>query len=209
MRARTLTLGLLIAGCGPSLTQATRDVDAHNETSSQRLMRRVAEAGTPLTPASIEIQIAGATPDPYAPAGAPPSTAPMGSPAATAGALGLVESEKLYRVGDQLAFVGGMCAERAACGAGCGMSAEYRYARAADGHLVILRIRPIVSTVRVKVDQCGSDCGGVPPGREPHPPAMVTGALLDVRSLDQVEVRDLGYPLRRVDTWCANPEPRP
>lgn len=209
MRARTLTLGFLVAGCGPSLTQATSDAAAYNETSEQKLTRRVAEAGTALTPATVTFRVAGATPDPSDPAGASPSTAPMGNLAASAGANGLVEDEKLYRVGDQIAFVGGMCAERARCGAGCGISAEYRYARAADGHLVVLRIRPSIHFVQVKVEHCGDDCGGAQPPPEPPPPAVVTGVVLDVRALDQVEIRDLGYPLRRVVTWCANPVPRP
>lgn len=209
MRARTLTLGILVAGCGPSLTQATSDTTAYNETSERKLTRRVADAGTPLTPATLAFRVAGTAPDPNAPAGASPSTAPMGTPVASAGANGLVEDEKLYRVGDQIAFVGGMCAERAQCGSGCGISAEYRYARAADGHLVVLRIRPIISPVRVKVEHCGDECGGAPPPPEPPPPAVTTGVVLDVRALDQVEIRDLGYPLRRVDTWCSSPEPRP
>ncbi len=208
MRACMLLFGILL-GCGPSLSQATRDAQSFNVETEQKLTRRIADAGTPLTLGTVQIRIAGGTPDPHAPSGAPPSTAPLATPAATAGALGLVEGEKLYRVGDELAFVGGVCVATATCESSCVRSAEYRYARATDGRVVILRLRPIFDTVRVKVPDCGDECGGNPPGPEPHPPAIVTGVLLKARALDQVAVRDVAYPVRLVRAWCSHPEPRP
>ncbi|MBA3460692.1 MAG: hypothetical protein H0T46_12060 [Deltaproteobacteria bacterium] len=210
MRALWTMVGLLVAGCAPSLTQANRDATTHNEKAVGALERRVAEAGTPFVPPTVEIRVADVPPDPNAPAGAPRSTAPLANPAASAGAHGLVQLERLYRVDGQLAFMGGVCVEPASCGTGCGISALYRYARAADGRVVILRLRPSVRTVRIEVDQCGDDCGGgAQPPPEPAPSGLETVALLGVSALDQVEVRELRYSIVRVDTWCANPIPRP
>lgn len=198
--SRTLFLTLLVA-CSPSLESANRHAAETNQRSIATLEQARAAAGTPFKPAIVSFD--GATPV-----------------LAGARSHGLAEEERIYATPSGLVFIGGYCTAHAGCGSGCSHSASYHFAHAADGHVVILRERPILRSVNVEVAQCGDDCGGgtqpnldrqdrPPAGAPSPPPPPLQGDALGVSAIEQVEVRDMSYAVERVATWCKHPIPRP
>lgn len=80
--------------------------------------------------------------------------------------------------------------------------ADYRFARAADGGLVILRVQPVVRVVTKHLEgSCGVGCGPVPP-----PPQTPRYELPKAERVDLVVVP---YDLTVEQITCDRPLPRP
>lgn len=206
---------LVVAGCAPSL----HELETDNHHALARADAAAAAAGTPFTPATIEVAdpLPPAAPQPgYAAASA--SSPAAGAPAtlaAAAGWHGLLDSEHVValRSTGELVLLGGVCVRRGRCG-GCSGYAEYRYAHARDGHVVVVRMHPLEEVVASHDDpSCPAGCGGGNPASTMAaqagmaPPA--TGARLGITSLAQLEIRDDAYPVKLVETVCTNTTPVP
>lgn len=177
---------LLLAGCVPSQAH----LDAENKSAASDADAKAAAAGTPFTPASTSVPLtrAGITME------------------------GLIAGELVVRTDTgELAFAGGACLERAKCGDGCAVSATYHYVHARDGHVVIVRDRPIAIAVATRDDpSCPAGCGG---GTPPPPPLVPVQAItvqgLGITDPAQLEVRDNRYEVKYIARRCTNTTPVP
>jgi hypothetical protein len=80
--------------------------------------------------------------------------------------------------------------------------ADYRFARAADGGLVILRVQPVVHVVTKHLEgSCGVGCGPVPP--PPQTP------LYKVPKAERVDLVNVPYDVTVEQITCDRPLPRP
>ena len=187
---------VVAAGCGPSFEQAQTQAGAHNEREWASVEGRVAASGEHWEPQSVLV-------------------ARPASPVASSGAHGLFADEALYRTPNGIAFAGAFCAETQTCSQECARRAEYRFARAPDGHAVVVRIRPVVHAVVVKIAQCALGCGGAPRGQMTTltdvgaPDPGFAAVQLGESDLARIEVRDLAVSVETVRTYCDHPTPVP
>ncbi|MFT3696154.1 MAG: hypothetical protein QM831_23650 [Kofleriaceae bacterium] len=170
---------LILAACAPSQVH----LDADNKAASDRADARTAATGVAFTPAIVSV------------------------PAPTTGlaAIGLLEGEAVVATPDgELAFIPQACLEQIHCGQGCARFATYHYANAADGHVVIVRMRPMPYAVATETDaSCYAGCGGAPQaGALPTP--TVDAARLGTSDLGKIQIVDNHYAVEYVAHRCTN-----
>jgi hypothetical protein len=108
--------------------------------------------------------------------------------------LGLAGSERLVRdpATGLLALLPDDCVEGDSCG--CQLSQDYRAFVEPDGHVDVLRVRPIKSVERVHVKECTKGCGTPPQ----HDPADTPTRLLGLGVATTGELRVFDVPYRHV-----------
>ncbi|MFT3696155.1 MAG: hypothetical protein QM831_23655 [Kofleriaceae bacterium] len=181
---------LLLISCAPSQAH----LDAENKTSLDHATAKATASGAPFAPTASQVPIVT-----------------TGLPA-----TGLIGGELVIKLeSGELAFAGFACLEPARCGDGCGRAATYQYAHASDGHVVIVRDRPIWVAVATKDDpSCPAGCGGGTPQarvmRDPNaPPPTMAASGLGITDLAKLEIRDNSYRMEYVDRVCTNTTPVP
>ena len=189
------------AACAPSLQEIQADADAHNRRSVVQ-----ADAVAARTGAGVGFE-PGQTTATLPEAPVRPDSVTI---AAAVGQHGLQGDERLLaRTTDhELLFEMTGCARPLdVCGV-CSEPVHYHYYRRADGHVVIVRLVPQFQTRRVEVEHCTIGECGIPMPPPPHYSQI--GALdLGVHSLDQVELREVGYTQVVVEQTCKHPVPVP
>ena len=194
-------LVLLLAACGASYEEASRQADVSNQRARADSDARVARLGTAFQPAGTRVT----EPSPPARYG---TTTPDVVLVAGPQAHGLGPDEYLYAPagGGTLRFVSGGCAVGSSCG--CNVPVSYTYLHDRTGHVVIVRQLPEVTYRVVHVHgSCGYGCGVPQPGF--HDMQPVAAVDLGVTDLDHVEVREDRYPLEIVDEKCDKMIPAP
>ena len=195
---------LALAACGPSFEQVSAEAERDNQRARAAADQRAARGGTAFAPAQVAIE------EPAPPALSPPSdpSAKIATLVAGPGQHGLGDDERLYAAPDgQLAFLGMACAlSSGSCG--CDVAMSYRYLHAADGHVVVVRLRPEIRTRTIEVKgSCGFGCGQPPV--PPHAMQPVQAMALGVSALDCVEVREESYALESIHEHCEHMIPAP
>lgn len=192
---------LLLAACGASYEEASRQADVSNHRARADSDARVARLGTAFQPAGTSVT----EPSPPAPYSThKPDVVLVAGPHAH----GLGDGEFLYAptAGGTLRFVSEACAVGGSCG--CSIPIGYAYLHDRAGHVVIVRQVPDVSYRVVRVHgSCGYGCGVAQPGF--HDTQPVPAVDLGVTDLGHVEVREDRYPLEIVDKQCDKMIPAP
>jgi len=201
MVMRLALLSLLVA-CAPSAAEMDRD----NVAAKNRALQQIAANGTAFTPTPVSIADLG---DEHAPHGEGALTAHVSLPANPATLLG---QEHIGVLDDgRMVFIGAYCVRTARCSNACEESASYTYGTAADGHVIITRMRPRYDVVATDNDSsCSGSCGGNPgsyANREMNP--STTGLVLGNLTPKQIEIRDVQYTVRMRERICTNMTPVP
>ncbi|HEX7700833.1 MAG TPA: hypothetical protein VF403_08930 [Kofleriaceae bacterium] len=195
---RLALLSLLVA-CAPSAAEMDRD----NVAAKNRALQQIAANGTAFTPTAVSIADLG---DDTAPRGEGALIAHVSLPANPSTLLG---QEHIGALDDgRMVFIGAYCVRTARCSNACEESASYSYGTAADGHVIITRIRPRYDVVATDKDSgCSGSCGGSPDNREVHP--STTGLVLGNLTPKQIEIRDVQYMVQMRERICTNMTPVP
>ena len=191
---RWLACAAIAAACAPSLDRVRADAAAANRRALTGANADAARAGIELAPATFDAAL-------------PPASGPDAvTIAARAGAHGLIAAEQLVARLEtgELAFASDGCAVALdVCGV-CARPVSYRYFRAGDGHVVIVRLVPDYQIRQVEAAQCTIGECGIPAPPVP-PPTTVHAHRLGTSSLAAVELRELRYTQVVVVTTCKHP----
>ncbi len=197
---RTLTISIALVGvlgCGrqvPSPAEVSASRAGEFAAALARVQSRF--GGAQITTEEIVIDDRGMGPRPDD--GSPPPVPQR----LDARLPGQAEDEALFRAEDgRLALSGPDCLRGGSCG--CDVPLAYKFLRREDGRVAIVRMTPVVETIKVEVESCGYGCG------QPAPPRPVTAALVPVTDVSQLEVIDAPYRYVEVIETCAHPMPRP
>jgi hypothetical protein len=195
-----LALVSLVVACAPSAAEMDRD----NVAAKNRALQQIAANVTAFTPTSVSIADLS---DDTAPRGEGALTAHVSLPANPSTLLG---QEHIGALDDgRMVFIGAYCVRTARCSNGCEESASYTYGTAADGHVVVTRMRPRYDVVATDNDSsCSGSCGGNP-GSYDHRVANTTGLVLGNLTPKQIEIRDVQYTVRMRERICTNMTPVP
>lgn len=193
MRARTVggtvALALALGACVESIDAARRNATARNHGAYERALARAS--------AGVEGEV-------FVPYQRPIASVQHGDELPRSAAIldGAIEGEALYELPDDggLALGGVDCALGSVCG--CDVPNEYRFVRAPDGDVTVIRLRPLVTVRTVRVTSCGYGCG------QPAPVEPIARGL-GVRDASRIVMVDAIYPYELVQETCDHPTPRP
>ena len=197
---RLAVFSLLVA-CAPSAAETDRD----NVAAKDRALQQTAANVTAFTPTAVSIVDLG---DDKAPHDEGALTAHVSLPA---NPLALLGQEHIGALDDgRMVFIGAYCVRAATCSNGCEVFATYTYGTAADGHVVITRMRPRYDVVATDKDSsCSGSCGGNPGSYDARVNAPTNGLVLGNLTPKQIEIRDVQYTVRMRERICTNMTPVP
>lgn len=185
MRAHWLAALLLAGACVESIDAARRNATARNQSARDAALARAS---------------AGVTGEVFTPYERPIASLQHGDTLAPAPGLpaGAIEGEALYHLPDDggLALAGVDCAHGDSCG--CTVPNEYRFVRAPDRSVTVIRLRATVTVRTIRVTSCVMGCG------QPAPNEPLARGL-GVRDAAQVRLVDATYPYELVRETCDNP----